>query len=91
MSTYQYEKMSRTIFKSLRGDQSQKDFGSKLGLGFNQWHKFESGQKNIMWNDLYSLATKLNIPIDETVLKITGGNQFALAKSFAELAAPSFA
>lgn len=76
MSTYQYEKISRTIFKSLRGDQSQKDFGSKLGLGFNQWHKFESGQKNIMWSDLYSLAIKLNIPIDETVLKITGGNQF---------------
>jgi transcriptional regulator with XRE-family HTH domain len=66
-----YEKISRSLFKSLRGDLTQKEISQKLGYSFNQWHKFESGQKIIMWSDFYSVVKKINIPIDQTLRIIT--------------------
>ncbi|OYZ13625.1 MAG: hypothetical protein B7Y39_17235 [Bdellovibrio sp. 28-41-41] len=74
MSTHDvffYENIVRLVVTELRGRETQKVMSERLGCRYNQWHKWESGQKNLMWNDLRKIASLLNLKLDEPMQRIS--------------------
>ena len=61
---YDYHKLVRLLLKDLRGTATQKQMSSRLGYSYNQWHKWESGQKRLMWNNLEVIASELKLNLD---------------------------
>lgn len=59
-----YAKLVRLVIKEIRGKSTQKKMSEKLGYSFNQWHKWESGQKTLMLKDLKKIALELKINLN---------------------------
>lgn len=55
------------ILKEIRGERTQEAMSELLGYKFNQWHKWESGQKAFMWENLLRVAEINSIDITEAV------------------------
>lgn len=70
------EKICQKIVKSLRSNKSQQQMNIKLGYEFNQYAKWERGQKQILWEDLLEICDVLNIKIFD-ILKL----RFAIPNS----------
>lgn len=58
-----YSKLVRVILTEIRGARTQKQMSGRVGYRFNQWHKWESGQKILMWQDLLDITTELKIDL----------------------------
>lgn len=56
-----YEALVKKVLCALRGQRTQKEMSSYLGYKFNQWHKWEAGQKKLMWSDLISIVEFMKI------------------------------
>lgn len=84
---YDYHKLVRLLLRDLRGTATQKQMSSRLGYSYNQWHKWESGQKRLMWNNLEVIASELKLNLDHAKRLVVnqertvgaGGRNFILA------------
>ena len=76
---HQYNKLIRTLLRSIRGKRTQKDLSRILGFKFNQWHKWESGLKVLTWSDLVNLCKTLELPLDLAVNRVLGDPDFPVA------------
>lgn len=72
---WHYEKLTRLIVRELRKTHTQKHMSSLLGFKFNQWHKWESGQKTLMWMDFQKIARILKIDLGLAVQTITNSEE----------------
>lgn len=67
-----YEALVKKVLIALRGKRTQKEMSAHIGYKFNQWHKWEAGQKKLMWNDLVATAEFLKIQFPTTLSHILG-------------------
>lgn len=56
-----YQWLVQTILKKIRGNRSQTEMDTALGHKFNQWHKWESGQKILRWSELERIDRSLQL------------------------------
>lgn len=75
-----YERIVRVLLQSLRAKATQKEMSARVGYSFNQWHKWESGQKTLLWSELKKIARALDLDID-THMQAIGGSGVSLAGS----------
>ncbi|MCB0391202.1 MAG: DUF4423 domain-containing protein [Bdellovibrionales bacterium] len=66
-----YENLARQLIRKFRGEQSQKQMNTLLGYNFNQWHKWESGQKKLKWSEFLDLSEKLDDGVFSTISSIS--------------------
>lgn len=66
-----YDQLVRIFIQEIRSQFTQKKMSEKLGYRYNQWHKWESGQKKLMWTDLLKIAALLKINLDDAIKVIT--------------------
>lgn len=62
----------RYVLSEIRGRATQKEMSTRLGYRFNQWHKWESGQKVLMWADLVRIAEVMGLPLTDAVHVLAG-------------------
>lgn len=79
-SIFMYRNLVRLVVRELRAQATQKSMSERLGYKFNQWHKWESGQKALMWNDLRKMAMSLNLKLDKP-MQIISGSDVSLSQS----------
>ncbi len=61
---FDFENLVRLVLKEIRGNRTQKEMSERLQYTYNQWHKWESGQKKLMWSDLEKIASVLQINLE---------------------------
>lgn len=70
MNKNYYENIVRLILKELRGEATQKSMSEKLGFSYNKWFKWESGEKRVMWDDLFLVLEDQGIDIRPEVSRL---------------------
>lgn len=76
-----YAHLVRLVIKEIRGKSTQKKMSEKLGYNFNQWHKWESGQKTLMLKDLKKIALELKINLNLPIQIIAEVEDFSSKSS----------
>lgn len=66
------QRLVRHVLCEIRGEVTQKEMSTRLGYRFNQWHKWESGQKVLMWADLMKIADTMGLPLTDAVCVLAG-------------------
>lgn len=61
--TVENEKTVRSLIRGMRGSRTQLQMSQELGYKFNQWHKWESGQKAVSWEDFKKICANQNIAL----------------------------
>ena len=65
ISNVDYYLLTRLFLKEVRGNLTQRELSKRLGYSFNQVGKWETGAKQIKWDDFLKVAKKLKIPLEE--------------------------
>lgn len=58
-----YSLVKKELLVALRGEQSQLAMSRHLGFTFNQWHKWETEQKWLRWDEFVDILIELKIPV----------------------------
>lgn len=67
-----YQKLTQDLLLVLRGDRAQVDMDRLLGHQFNQWHKWESGQKKFRWKDWVKVNQALGYDLPQLLESFLG-------------------
>lgn len=67
-----YEKIVKSLLRSIRGPRSQQEMSQIMGYEFNQWHKWESGQKLIKWMDFVQICNQFKLPLETAICIVLG-------------------
>lgn len=67
-----YSKLSQEIVRRLRGPKKQNEMDRLIGYSYNQWHKWEKGQKKLKWSEFVLISQALNIDIWDILAKLAG-------------------
>ena len=71
ISKVNYEDLVRQVLIEIRANQTQKSLSLTLGYSFNQWHKWESGEKVLSWLEFIKILDLFKINITPTLALIT--------------------
>lgn len=69
-----YEALVRLVLREIRQSSTQKLMSEKMGFKFNQWHKWESGQKALKWKDFKKIADEFDLVLDQLMVSITSSD-----------------
>lgn len=67
-----YEKIVKSLLRSIRGPRSQQEMSQIMGYDYNQWHKWESGQKLIKWMDFVKICNQFQLPLATVIHNVLG-------------------
>ncbi len=65
-----YSVLKKELLVALRGSRSQLEMSQLAGFSFNQWHKWETEQKWLRWDEFVDVLDQLNIPLREICLNL---------------------
>lgn len=80
-SQFDSDSLTRQMLEDLRGKRTQKKMSELLGHSFNQWHKWESGQKILMWSDFKKIALLLKINLTPAMQMILNSEDVSIEMS----------
>ncbi len=65
-----YANIKKQLLLALRGELSAKALSVKLGFSFNQVHRWESGEKQLRWDEFVRLCDALSVPLEAAVSRM---------------------
>ena len=65
-----YANIKKQLLLALRGELSAKALSVKLGFSFNQVHRWESGEKQLRWDEFVNLCDVLGVPLEAAVSRL---------------------
>lgn len=65
-----YSLIKKELLIALRGSRSQLEMSHLVGFSFNQWHKWETEQKWLRWDEFIDVLDQLKIPVNEIFYKV---------------------
>lgn len=60
------------MIREIRGTRTQEEMSNKMGFRYNQWHKWETGQKSLTWPDLVKISELDGISLGRAMTKTIG-------------------